>query len=373
MDLSKRNLEEWLKNPPSKSSIVRKGDKTPFYSKYDSFRDYIQNFHGEVERGSLLKDLKEEADAGNPVNFDALTLLNDHGPKHIETVIQRATQLLNTKLIEFNAREIFILLNAIQLHDIGNFYGRLNHEKGIKQVFKEGLPKVAFDNIESNYIVSVAQAHGGYIIDSDGTKDKNTIGGMKAHVTSDGYEVRQRLLASLLRFADEIADDKYRAAINLLKEKKLPKGSEVFHAYSHCLDTVLVKHDIKTVELHFKVPKNFATRKFGKINKNYNTIDEVYLVDEIYNRAIKMHEERVYCSKFWKHMIDLEKIWVQIEFYHPNEMLENVHHDITFTIEDNYYPQQSNIDIYKLCPNLVVGGSPLDGSRVEQNITKIAQ
>ena len=368
MNLSKKNIEQWLKKPPANKSIINQGDTTPFYSQYESFKHYIEKFHGEVERGSLLSDLKKQAEAGEAVNYDAITLLNDHGPKHITTVIERVTQLLNVNSIEFNVREIFILLNAIQLHDVGNFYGRTGHEQRIKDIFKDGLPLIAFDSVEHNYIKNVAQVHGGYVIDNDGSKNKNTIGSIKPDVTSDGYVIRQRLLASLLRFADEIADDKHRAAINLLKQEGLPKGSEVFHAYSACLDTVLVKHETKTVELHFKIPKEFAIKKFGKINKLTDVVEEVYLIDEIYTRAIKMHEERNYCSKFWKNKIELDKIWVQIEFYHLTEIGGHVHHDITFSIEDNYYPNQSDIDIFKLCPNLVIEGNPLDGAKVEMNI-----
>ncbi len=372
MKLVNKNLEDWLKKPPTNNKVLKKGDTTPFYSKYDSFKEYISTLHGEVERGSLLNDLKNESEKNGTFDFDAVTLLNDHGPIHISTVIERATHLLNNNLSELNVREIFILLNAIQLHDVGNFYGRLGHEQKIKEVLKNGLPIIAFDTIESNYIKSVAQVHGGVKLDKFGNIDKGVISDIKDVVTSDGYTIRQRLLASLLRFADEIADDRHRAAINLLKEKKLPRGSEIFHAYSACLDTVLIKHEIKTVEYHFKVPKEFAIEKFGKINKDKGIIDEVFLIDEIYKRAIKTHEEKVYCSKFWKNNVDLEKIWVQIEFYHASEIGEFIHPDITFTIEDNYYPQQSNIDIYTLCPNLIVDGIPLDGNRVKNNINRPA-
>ncbi|GAB2546697.1 HD domain-containing protein [Spirosoma aerophilum] len=371
MDLTKKNLEDWLAKPPTNLKTLKKGDTTPFYSKYNSFKSYIETTHGEVERGSLLTEIEQAIAAGKQIDLNLITLLNDHGPKHIATVIERASQILNVKIIDLNVREVFILLNAIQLHDVGNFYGRIGHEQKIKDVFRDGLPLVAFDSVEHTYIKNVAQVHGGSVLTANGHEDKNTIRTIKESVTSDGYEIRQRLLAAILRFSDEIADDKHRAAVNLLNAGKIPKGSEVFHAYSACLDTVLVKHNIKTVEFHFKIPKNYATKKFGKINRKKDTIEDVYLVDEIYKRAVKTHEEKIYCSKFWKKFLDIEKIWIQIEFYHPNEIGEFVHHDITFTLEDNDYPQQSNLDIYTLCPDLIINGIQLCGSEVEKHIKEL--
>jgi hypothetical protein len=60
---------------------------------------------------------------------------------------------------------------------------------------------------------------------------------------------------------------------------------------------------------------------------------------------------------FWKGLIDIEKIWVQIEFYPRHvqgviltEKDFDILDDITFTIENNQYPSIQG-DIFTICKN----------------------
>ena len=83
---------------------------------------------------------------------------------------------------------------------------------------------------------------------------------------------------------------------------------------------------------------------------------------------IKTHTERIYCSKFWKKFINIEKIWIQIEFYTNTEkegiLNENeldLHDDITFTLHDKEYPFLIK-EIFDLCPELVYkNGKKING------------
>ena len=365
----KDTLEDLLKNIPSEK-LKRGGDPFPFYSKYETFKAHLEsNLHKQVTKTAIRDEIKKTKD------FKKIIWLNDHGPDHIKTVIERASQLLdNGNSLELNPREIFLLLNAIQVHDLGNFYGRVGHEKKIIEAIGEGLSPILFDTTEVRYIKEIAQVHGGKIKYKDGSEDKNTIQSIKEEITSDGYSIRQRVLASILRFADELADDKNRADTKALNEGLIPKGSEVFHAYASCLDTVRIDHKQKAVELHFKVPKNYLVRTFGKLSNN-RVIDR-YLLDEIFERVVKMHCERIYCSKFWKQSIDIEKIWVQIEFYSIQEVdvlnLDSllIHPEITFTLHDSEYPTGTH-DIYEMCPELKLkNGRKIDGATLEKELNK---
>jgi hypothetical protein len=370
MNLENKTLEDWLESPPQEA-FKRGGDDFPFYSRYNTFKDYLsKNVHKEVTNQAIYKEFS------NDKARDKVIWLNDHGPNHIKTVISRASEILSNG-VDLNAREIFLLLNAIQVHDIGNFYGRYGHEKNILKAISEGLTPIVFDNTEIEYIKRIAQVHGGKVNYKDGSSNKNTISTIKQNVMSDGYPIRQQFLASVLRFADELADDKYRADIKSLREGNLPKGSEIYHAYASCLDTVKVDHSKQAIELHFKIPKEFATRTFGKLNKE-DELESVFLIDEIYSRAIKMHDERIYCSKFWKKFIDLDFIWVQIEFYGTpasedvlDEQDFNIHDDITFTLKDVGYPDTEH-DIFKLCYKELAysDGQKITGVNVSKKINK---
>ena len=381
MNLKNSTLDHWLKKP-NKKFLKRAGDTFPFHSKYDVFRDYLANgLHKEVTKQAIFHEI-QKAD-----KLDEIIWLNDHGPEHILAVIERASQLLDNGKDDttnfsysLNAREVFLLLNAIQVHDIGNFYGRVGHEQKAFETVKQGLTPILFDSTEAKCIYDIAHVHGGKVIYKDGTSNKNTIRKIKAQITSDGYLVRLQMLAAILRFADELADEKKRADIESLNNGTITKGSEVFHAFSACLDSIKVDHSKLTIEVHFKLPKKYVTRTFGKIvSKNgKKAIVDCYLLDEIYNRMLKMHHERIYCAKFWKGMIEVDRIWVEIEFYNDikagEEIIDfehlQVHQDITFTLHDNGYPANSG-DIFTICEELKYhdDGSNIDGQNLLKRIS----
>lgn len=382
MNLKNSTLDEWLKKP-NKGFLKRGGDMFPFFSKYDVFRNYlVTGLHTEVTKQAIYNEIKSKDE------LEKMIWLNDHGPDHITAVIERASQLLDNGkddtenfIYSLNAREVFLLLNAIQVHDIGNFFGRVGHEEKVFEAVNQGLTPILFDSTEAKYIYDIAHVHGGKVVYKNGVSDKSTIKKIKPQITSDGYPVRLQLLAAILRFADELADEKKRADIVSLNNGTLTKGSEIFHAFSACLDSVKVDHNKLTIELHFKIPKKYAKRKFGKLisENGKDKVIDCYLLDEIYNRILKMHHERIYCSKFWKSMIEIDRIWVEIEFYndinfnHETIDLEHlqVHPDITFTLHDNGYPIGAG-DIFSLCEDELKyrdDGARIDGQNLFNRIS----
>src|ERR1051326_2686382 len=110
-DLKGKTLDEWLKKR-------RTGDfgdlKTNYVARYGALEDFLKkDVHPLVSLGAAVKDG---------------IFLNDHGPAHVATVIKRASELIATDTCILTAYEVYILLAAIQLHDIGNILGRSGHE-----------------------------------------------------------------------------------------------------------------------------------------------------------------------------------------------------------------------------------------------------
>lgn len=340
MDLNNKTLDAWLKDAPV--DAYRLGKKVDYYSLYIALKEYLErNVHSQVTLGAHLKDPD--------------ILINDHGTQHIETVIEKVTDLVCSADCKLSALEVYILLLCIQLHDVGNIFGRYDHEMNVDKIILEAENLCGRDTVEVMTVRSIAQAHGGEVRNS---KDKISLLNENEPLL-DGV-IRAQAIASLLRFADELSDDKRRASTKLLKENKIPKKSEVFHAYASCLDVVSINHKEKAVELYFKIPKEFATRHFGKIN------EEILLLDEIYNRVIKMHLERMYCMRFLKGIIDLEKIAVFIEFY---DKFFGVFRPISFEISESGYPSASADGIYSLCPSLIdETGNKINGEYVKNRI-----
>lgn len=361
------NLEDWLDNPEYYFS--RNGTRIKFFSIYESLKSFLLPKHDETTKGAILESIESEIERlktsdiedGKEKIFqlERTKWLNDHGPEHIATVIKRASQLIEPKISEFLPREIFCLLSAIQLHDIGNFYGRSGHEQNIIKVIEEGVAHIGTDQIERRQITKIAEVHGGRV---KGTNDKDTISLLPKKVQLHDDEVRMRLLASILRFADEIADDSSRADTELLKKDRIPASSKIYHVYSSCLHSVKLDHNESTVELHFHIHKDYLKEKISKDDS------EIYLIDEIYNRALKMHDERIYCSRFWKPYIQIDAILVLMNFF-SDDYDEQVHNEISFTLKEKGYPTNS-LSIYQMCPDLVIDGKPINGEYFKSHILK---
>jgi hypothetical protein len=291
--------------------------------------------------------------------------LNDHGPDHIDKVIERASNLVDCKDCDLSPFEVYLLLISIQVHDAGNIFGREEHENKLEKIMAEAEKLCGRDEIERTVIRKIAQAHGG---ENRGLRDvRDKIGQeLSAKEALFGEEVRPRVIASILRFADELSDDKSRANLKLLEENRIPKKSEVFHAYAACLESVLIKHDKSSILLRYRIPKNFTLRRFGKLE------EEVYLLDEIYARVMKMHRERIYCMRFCKKLLNIETIEVLIEFY-SDFIDDNLFTTLSFALSESGYPEETKEGIYGLCRTLTdFEGKKIDGEYVKNKISGAA-
>jgi len=260
-----------------------------YYSRFKAVSDYIErNIHPYVTAGAA---------AANPG-----TLLTNHGGSHIKTVLSRIDDLRATSEGDLTCYEMYLVLVAAHLHDIGNAKGRTNHEYGAEEFVREAGISLGDDAPEKRMISGIAAAHGGSI---NGDKDKISRLSQSAHIL--GFPVKPRFLAALLRFADELADDKTRTSKDLLDRNVVPASSEIYHKYALALDPPLIEGD--SVSLKFELTTADLKRTFGKDQ------GQVYLLDEIFERTKKMDRERIYCMRFLRPRIQIDKINVTIDVY----------------------------------------------------------
>src|SRR5947209_2956468 len=121
------------------------------------------------------------------------------------------------------AYEIYLLLAAIHIHDLGNFFGRASHEINADKVMLELGPMLGADDVEKFKIREIAQAHGGKV---NGDKDKIGRLQLEDHIFS--HAIRPRFLAALLRLADELADDSTRASRFMIKKGIITESSLIY-------------------------------------------------------------------------------------------------------------------------------------------------
>lgn len=326
-------LEMWLEKKSHDVTSFPAGKN--YFSRYMQLKEHLET-HYYPHIGAAL---------GTSDGF----VFTSHNKDHFDKVILLAGELLGLTTTDINGSEdigiepyeCFILLSGILLHDAGNIYGRVGHEKNAFKIFTEASDREA-DRTELKAIARIAEAHGGHTKKVDDSKD--TIGALPHEETEYlGKKYRPKLLAGILRFADEICEDRTRAALPLLGSGSLG-GAEVFHKYASSIRSVhFDKHD-KSVVIKFVVEKSDVMRTFKKNS------DDIYLIDEITSRLDKMNAERVYCTRHTSEILQIRKIRASIDIV-DDASFEEVVDPISILLEDSGYP--SNVmTVSKVCPEL---------------------
>ena len=242
--------------------------------------------------------------------------------------------------------EIFFLLCSISVHDVGNLFGRANHEKRISSLIDLACNNIIDDSIERRVISQIAGVHGGSI---NGNKD--TISILKENDTINNFKIREQMLASVLRFADELADDNTRANYPALESGILGETSEIYHVYSSKLHTVKLHQNPVThaweVVLKFEFDEETAKKQFKKGSKR------VYLLDEIYQRTIKMEQERMYCMRFLRIYCSIERINVEIAIDSNDDVFNQ--ETIKYTLHEKGYPDTQYTTIKDVNKEILTG------------------
>jgi hypothetical protein len=271
--------------------------------------------------------------------------LTDHGPKHIELVLRRASQLVRTResldsedskasfyASSLNPYEIFILVLAVHFHDVGNMYGREGHEQRIREEMEKiGSLTIAWP--EKTVISQIASCHGGKV---KGSKD--TIQTLPSGKIRDGdASYRPQLLAAVLRLADELADEKSRADnYGLIDPEQLPPTCLIFHKYAEGLKISLDPLGGR-ISLQFSLQEADLAAPYKKLEKNGKESDQ-YLIDEIYERTLKTYTEMIYCGRYMRPLdTHLHEVGVEILIY-TDRRSPNPSGQLHYIIGDSDYP-----------------------------------
>lgn len=266
-----------------------------------------------IQYQSLVNHLKTNIypgiDAGLSANSEKAGYYTAHNAEHFDEVVRYAGDLLNANTEDFkilNPYELYVLLVAIRIHDAGNIKGREQHEKRCFELLRSIKDLLGGDLAELKIISKIAEAHGGKV-----NGDKDTIRYLDTYSVVGSTQLRPRLLAAILRFADEICENRGRAANYLLEHGTLPTQSEIYHRYAAAIGSVVFRPNESRLSINFQINIRDAVKQWGceeRIDADGKKIDKVYLIDEIFDRLDKMDCERKYCNTFTRGVYAVDSI-----------------------------------------------------------------
>jgi len=333
-----QNIEEWFLEQSS-GVFPNSGD---YVSKYKIIRDYMNaQIHSEIK--SIVVQLIPEI------------YLNDHGEKHVKKVIEKASEIININESILSPYEVFFLLLAIQIHDAGHIInGRTGHEQNAREIIGK-FGRETISSVEKHYVSSIAKTHSG---------KQDPIGNLPEGQVVSNQKVNLKLIASILRLADELADDATRASTFLLENEKISEKSTIYHAYSSCLDSCVALTGSHQIKMNLYLTESHLGRKYIAESDK-----EIFLLDEIYKRNIKTYLECLYCNRFLPEKYRYTTVNVDIHIETENSAITP--NPISYRLMENGYPEMANKSIFEICSeDLTRSGENLDGRYYCDLLTK---
>ena len=336
MDNPSTRIAQHMREPDDGYRVRRPDSEIDYFEQFVKFDSYMnRTIHPNVNTGA--------AAYGDG-------WLTDHGADHISTLIRRIDELTHIDgRCVLSPYEVYLLLVAAHVHDVGNMYGRMEHEQRAKtSVFTLPSMYIGSDNVEKRLIVDIAMAHGGLANDG-GVRD--TIGALH-----HGRDVKR--LAAVLRFADELSDDNSRTNRFVIDAVgRIAPGSKAYHLYAERLRRPEICHDSSSIKLTFELLKDHLVGTYRK-GARY-----VYVLDEIMERTLKTHREQIYCGKFMNPHIVSESIEVAVLIC-TGDYAEVVG-TVSYVFDQIGYPEHLN-SVVRLVPELASLSGRSAADRIDQ-------
>ena len=223
--------------------------------------------------------------------------LTDHGPDHVENVLENAIRLVPPETEQtLAAVEMYFLGMIILFHDAGNILGRDGHRSKVAPVFA----KIRGNNNsllhERTLVVRATRAHSG--MGRDGTPD--TLKDLAPIDHLAGNSIRLRELAAILRLADELAEGPHRTSEFKRSEGLYDESSVPYHEYAsrtHILIDRPRGRIVASYEIEVPLSGTNESRKRALLE----------MLCFIYKRINKMNQERQY-ARYYSNLLSPFKV-----------------------------------------------------------------
>ncbi|MFB9862262.1 HD domain-containing protein [Rufibacter immobilis] len=265
--------------------------------------------------------------------------LSEHDATHIQNVLGNAEFLLGDDIEKLDGINLYCLCLVILFHDVGNIHGRKNHNKfnKIATVYDEVRKRDAKYNHERNVVIRAAQAHSGK--SSSGSND--TLKDLPPTDHIYGHTIKLRDIASILRFADELAEGPQRTSEFMQAHHKYDPKSLPFHKYAS-ITNIHIDRPNERITLTYHIYLDRKTKKFTtKTEKEFKE-----LLSFTYKRILKLDQERKYTKHYSDFLSPFKKTSVKLNIYINGELQELELNEINLT--DIVVPGEDCKDIFEL-------------------------
>lgn len=298
--------------------------------------DYWDHYH------SMLVVLREQfyklVNLGLAVHSGSIAgIYTDHSGDHFDEVVKYAGKLIGvdqaTGNFPLSPYEVFLLLMGIRLHDVGNLYGREGHETRAIDIYKIATPSASRDRFETQAISGIAKVHGG----RTPIGNKDTISQLKEvdHL-GNNIKFRPRLIAAIVRFADEVCEHRGRVRQHMIDNEKIPEQNLLFHLYASAIKSSVIDRRDKAVRLDYILHKKYLLKPY-----TFTPDKKKYLLDETLDRLAKLNLERIYCNQFLVPELQTDRIHATITIV-DGEDGETTLEQKEIDIQPRGYPTEDN-------------------------------
>jgi hypothetical protein len=280
--------------------LIKKLEEEPNHSlmaDYESARSYLfKNIYPKIS--SILPDFTY------------------HDGSHVINVLNNIYAILENSLNNISSETLYFLCLSALFHDSGLIFGREDHQKNIGEVYNQvrgggsNIHKYANEKI---IITKIVEAHTGKAPDDS----NDTLKYLSEHM---GYNeiINTKKLAAILKFADELAEGGQRTSDFFIEKDMYKKNSKIFHRYSQAYHSVITPKNNRLA-----ITYNII---FSENDDNQLIIDDDITLSEflsfIYERLLKVDEERKYCRYYCLWLESMKEISVCFNFWYNDNCIE---------------------------------------------------
>jgi len=230
--------------------------------------------------------------------------LTDHGPDHVADVLNNAYQLIEG--YSLSPMELYCLLMVILFHDVGNIYGRDDHQNKTGQIYDFVRSRAEHDKNEKFIIMQAVKAHCG--IAGDGTRD--TLKELAPH-PFERENIRLQEIAAILRLADELAEGRQRTSLFMSERIGYPTDCQIYHSYAG-ITSIYIDKKNERIALTYNVDIADASVLMSGSIEETNFCN---LLEFIYSRIVKLDQERKYTKHYSSALSSLKNTSASIRFW----------------------------------------------------------